>query len=89
MIINLSFSRYVYLFAITFVSLTASSAYESTINQVDVPILNPDECNEWLVHLNVTEGMTCAGYAEGGKDACQGDSGMLRSPIEKEELVSD
>lgn len=53
----------------------ANAAYEPTINEVNVPILNHDMCNEWLVHLNVTDGMICAGYAEGGKDACQGDSG--------------
>lgn len=53
----------------------ASSSYEPTINEVNVPVLDREKCNEWLVHLNVTDGMLCAGYAEGGKDACQGDSG--------------
>lgn len=48
-----------------------SAAYEPTVNEVQVPVLHRDLCNEWLVQLNVTEGMICAGYQEGGKDACQ------------------
>ncbi|KAL0850703.1 hypothetical protein ABMA28_006648 [Loxostege sticticalis] len=61
------------------------SEYEPAVNEVEVPVLNRDLCNQWLEHrdLNVTEGMICAGYPEGGKDACQGDSGgplLCRDP---------
>ncbi|GAB0096205.1 atrial natriuretic peptide-converting enzyme isoform X1 [Sergentomyia squamirostris] len=52
-----------------------SASYEPAVNEVSVPVLNRDLCNEWLEMLNVTEGMICAGFEEGGKDACQGDSG--------------
>jgi hypothetical protein len=38
------------------------TAYEPAINEVVVPVLNRDLCNEWLDTLNVTEGMICAGY---------------------------
>lgn len=38
------------------------TAYEPAINEVVVPVLNRDLCNEWLDTLNVTEGMLCAGY---------------------------
>lgn len=45
--------------------LASSASYEPTVNEAQVPILHRDLCNEWLVQLNVTEGMICAGYAEG------------------------
>ena len=43
------------------------------MNEVEVPILEREICNLWLEHkeLNVTDGMICAGYPDGGKDACQ------------------
>lgn len=49
------------------------SEYEPAVNEVEVPVLQRELCNQWLEHrdLNVTEGMICAGYPEGGKDACQ------------------
>lgn len=56
-----------------FFSKYTVSEYEAAINEVQVPILNRELCNSWLEHrdLNITRGMICAGYAEGGKDACQ------------------
>nr|CAD7408789.1 unnamed protein product [Timema poppensis] len=52
------------------------SEYEPAVNEVQVPILRREMCNQWLEEkdlkdLNVTEGMICAGFPEGGKDACQ------------------
>lgn len=47
------------------VAFAASASYEPTVNEVKVPILHRDICNDWLVQLNVTDGMICAGYSEG------------------------
>ena len=43
------------------------------LNEVDIPILSNSECNWQLEALNehVSEDIwVCAGYEEGGKDAC-------------------
>ena len=46
---------------------------------VKVPIMSNTECRSmfWEAGIHRTFGpqMICAGYAEGGKDACDGDSG--------------
>lgn len=53
--------------------MIADSEYEPAVNEVKVPVLERKLCNRWLEHrdLNVTDGMICAGYPEGKKDACQ------------------
>lgn len=52
----------------------------SLLNQVDVPILSNSECNNLFKLAALDEHVSediwvCAGYREGGKDACDGDSG--------------
>ncbi|XP_064480507.1 plasma kallikrein-like isoform X1 [Ornithodoros turicata] len=47
------------------------------LQKVDLPILSNDECAlAYATHqLNITDDMICAGYKEGGKGTCSGDSG--------------
>lgn len=52
----------------------------SLLNEVDVPILSNSECNSLFKLAALDEHVSediwvCAGYREGGKDACDGDSG--------------
>ncbi|XP_028931477.1 serine protease 33-like [Ornithorhynchus anatinus] len=50
-----------------------------TLQEVEVPLIYPSQCNNFFKTQNsklpVTNAMICAGYPEGGKDSCQGDSG--------------
>lgn len=48
-------------------------------DEVDVPVITNDACQEMFQksgHLKaIRESFICAGYAEGLKDSCEGDSG--------------
>ena len=49
------------------------------LKKVDVPILTNDDCQRWFKDQKKTaviiDGSMCAGFEEGGKDSCLGDSG--------------
>ncbi|KAG5323247.1 TRY2 protein, partial [Acromyrmex heyeri] len=48
----------------------------SDLMYVDLPIRSKKECRKLLKNItDLPPGMMCAGYLEGGRDACQGDSG--------------
>lgn len=44
------------------------------LNFVSVPVITNAQCNTMYGGM-ITAGMLCAGFAEGGRDACQNDSG--------------
>ncbi|MFK5986422.1 MAG: serine protease [Pseudomonadota bacterium] len=50
---------------------------EVVLRKVEVPITEQSTCLESLAKYAITleDSMVCAGYPEGGKDACSGDSG--------------
>jgi len=57
---------------------TSASYYRpsTTLMEVDVPVVSNELCNSpYSYDGEITDNMMCAGYTEGGKDACTGDSG--------------
>ncbi len=54
----------------------SNPAYSDYLRQTTVPIVANDRCNEYRSYNgDVKESMFCAGFADGGTDACMGDSG--------------
>ncbi|GFS63980.1 plasma kallikrein [Trichonephila inaurata madagascariensis] len=49
------------------------------LQKVDVPIISNEKCEDWHqdkgIDITISNEMMCAGYEEGKKDACVGDSG--------------
>ena len=44
------------------------------LQEVDVPVIDNNRCQS-AMGSGITDNMVCAGYPQGGKDACNGDSG--------------
>ncbi|XP_074857006.1 ovochymase-1 [Carettochelys insculpta] len=50
----------------------------NVLQEVELPIIDSRTCNAQLKQMNLpllTSSMLCAGFPDGGKDACKGDSG--------------
>jgi secreted trypsin-like serine protease len=57
------------------------------LHEVDVPILKNDECQDMFHKSNhlkaIRDSFICAGYTEGFKDSCEGDSGKFILEIDR------
>ena len=65
-----------YLFIFTF---TGNAFGSDNLKHVAAPLLTNDACiRDYVPYpwVKITSNMVCAGIKEGGKDACQGDSGF-------------
>lgn len=49
--------------------------YSDQLRSVRVPILDREDCQNSYKYENITTNMVCAGFKEGGRDMCRGDSG--------------
>lgn len=57
-----------------------------TLMEIEIPIVDHHTCQKAYAPTkkNVTRDMICAGYKEGGKDACAGDSGGPMVTLDRE-----
>ncbi len=53
----------------------SAGTIENNLREVQVPIVSNQTCIDTYGEEIITPNMLCAGYEEGGKDACLGDSG--------------
>ena len=56
-------------------ALTHGGSRPDILQWVDVPMITNDQCSQSYNSYTFTDTLICAGYPEGGKDACNGDSG--------------
>ena len=54
--------------------LASAETLENNLREVQVPIVSNETCNDSYGGV-ISSNMLCAGYPEGGKDSCLGDSG--------------
>ncbi|KAB1257719.1 Plasma kallikrein [Camelus dromedarius] len=58
---------------------------QDTLQKANIPLVSNEECQKSYKEYKITKQMICAGYKEGGKDACKVSRGPHRNP--QSELV--
>lgn len=53
----------------------SSDSWSPVLREVEIPIVSNTTCNQAMPGPAITPNQICAGYVEGGKDSCYGDSG--------------
>ncbi|RXG57915.1 Chymotrypsinogen 2 [Armadillidium vulgare] len=55
--------------------ITESGPKSDILQKLTVPVVSDDKCRTYYGKNKIADSMICAGYSEGGKDSCRGDSG--------------
>ncbi|EHB10963.1 Plasma kallikrein [Heterocephalus glaber] len=55
--------------------LNYTGEIQNILQKANIPLVTNEECQKRYKDYVITKQMICAGYKEGGKDACKGDSG--------------
>lgn len=66
---SFSFNFYVYFIASFWCYLTGK--IQNTLQKANIPLISNEECQKSYRDYKITKQMICAGYKEGGKDACK------------------
>ena len=59
------------LWPLNLILLTVEGAINPYLFEVEVPIVDQEQCKSYYAPDLITDDMMCAGLTEGGKDACQ------------------
>ncbi|XP_046722636.1 transmembrane protease serine 9-like [Silurus meridionalis] len=57
------------------ITVNMSLPSPQTLQEMQIPIISNTDCAKSYGSASITNNMMCAGLPQGGKDACQGDSG--------------
>lgn len=52
-------------------ALSEGGSFPSQLQVVEVPLVSLEDCRAAYGRSSITDVMLCAGYPDGGKDACQ------------------
>lgn len=55
--------------------IDSTNSWSPVLREVEIPIVSNATCNQAMPGPTITPNQICAGYVDGGKDSCYGDSG--------------
>ena len=54
---------------------------QNILQKVNIPLVTNEECQKRYQDYKITQRMVCAGYKEGGKDACKVTHEIMKNTI--------